>query len=122
MSKLEELEMDLLDKAEHAKYRGHFLDPKGQAHYFQNAAEVIDEHLETLHDECISHEGHDKELEELETKLEKRLDVLTNAHQYAYNELVILVEDLADKKLEFTRPSLQTRLNALLKKMKANIG
>jgi hypothetical protein len=116
-----ELQTDLQDKCDKARYHNHFLLPKDQPEYFEQAARVVEEFLSSLHDACVSQDDHDKEIDNIEEKHEAQIKVMENAHQFAYNEIVVLIEDLGDKKLTFTRPALQTRLNALLKKMKANI-
>lgn len=120
MSDIRELQTDLHDKADKARYHNYFLLPKDQPEYFSRAAEVLDNHLNTLHDECYSQTDIDN-VERNHDKCEKSLEVLENAHQFAYNEIVILIEDLGDRKLDFTRPGLAERLNKLLKKLKANI-
>jgi len=95
---------DINDKLEKSRYYNYFLEPKDQYAFFEQAYNIINEHADSLNEHANS------------------LKVLENAHQYAYNEITILIEDLKDTKfMTFTRESLMERLNKLLKKMKANI-
>jgi hypothetical protein len=103
-SELAKLVVDLHDKRDGARYYDRFIEQKDQAEFFEQAAKVIDDHVETR---CISMDDHDHEIA-----------FFREALQSSYNEIMILVEDLKDKNLTFTRGGLQTRLDKLLKKMK----